>query len=318
MTLPSTTEEIPLKNQTNMTNVTFFIAQISIVVSIFGIFGNSLVIYLLSFKIKRNSSTVYIMNLALADLMFLLILSTVNIVSVTLGVRLPLNLDYEDSTYVDIILSLAVTCLFGYNASLSLLSAISVERCLCVLFPVWYRCSRPRHQSSAVCIIIWIISCLLTIVEFYFCYLSEYYRYYTQLNSFVIECKVVFMIIWCLSFIVFIPLMIVSSFVLLIKIWTTSLKKQPPKLYIVITVTVIFFIVFGMPMRILLLIWYKKHSFPPFPSMDILSLFSCINSSINPFVYFLVGRQGTKSGKFNLIDILQAVFRAQEPTQQLA
>eukprot|EP00079_Xenopus_tropicalis_P011744 XP_002937933.1 PREDICTED: mas-related G-protein coupled receptor member H-like [Xenopus tropicalis] len=305
-----TTKEMVLANQTslNVTDIGIFIKPISMTVSTLGIFGNSLVIWFLSFKIKRNYSTVYILNLAVADFCFLLVYATLDIIGIALKERLPV-VGKENLELISTIYPLVLPCLFAYNTSLCLLTAISVERCLSVLFPIWYHCNRPRHLSSVVCISIWAISCLLTVLEFCYCYQPEYISIYTKVNTTVKECYIVFAIICCLSYIAFIPLMTVSSLVLLIKVWTSSQQKQPPKLYIVITVTVIFFLVFGMPMRILLLVWYKHHIFPPLPVLNIVSLFSSMNCSINPFVYFLVGRQGRSSGKLNLVIILQRVFR---------
>ncbi|OCT87035.1 hypothetical protein XELAEV_18020728mg [Xenopus laevis] len=300
-----------LGNQTslNVADISNFILPITMTVSALGIIGNGLVIWFLSFKIRRNSSTVYILNLAVADLCFLLVFTTLNIISLALKVEIPLvdKLEYLD--FISTLYPLILTCLFGYNTSLCLLTAISVERSLSVLFPIWYHCNRPRHLSSVVCISIWTMSCLLTILEFCYCYKPEYISIYTKLNTAVKECNIVFTIICCISYIAFIPLMTISSFVLLIKVCASSQQKQPPKLYIVITVTVIFFLVFGMPMRIFLLVWYKQHIFPPLIILNILSLFSSMNCSINPFVYFLVGRQGRSSGRLNLVIILQRVFR---------
>ncbi|KAI5929569.1 Mas-related G-protein coupled receptor member X1 [Manis javanica] len=37
---------------------------------------------------------------------------------------------------------------FAYLVSLSILSAISVERCLSVLWPIWYCCHHPRHTLA--------------------------------------------------------------------------------------------------------------------------------------------------------------------------
>ncbi|OCT89490.1 hypothetical protein XELAEV_18018111mg [Xenopus laevis] len=305
------TENMFLGNQTslNVTDISIFIIPISMTVSALGIIGNSLVIWYLSFKIKRNSSTVYILNLAVADLCFLLVFTTLNIISFTLKIKIPILDKYEYLELFSTLYPLVLTCLFGYNTSLCLLTAISVERSLSVLFPIWYHCNRPRHLSSVVCISIWTISCLLTVLEFCYCYQPEHTSIFTKVNATVKECNIVFTIICCLSFIAFIPLMTVSSLVLLIKVCTSSQKKQPPKLYIVITVTVVFFLVFGMPMRIVLLAWYKHHIFPPLPILNILFLFSSMNCSVNPFVYFLVGRQSRGSGRLKLVIIFQRVFR---------
>ncbi|KAM4748969.1 proto-oncogene Mas-like [Rhinophrynus dorsalis] len=309
MTLYSSTDPMHLNNRTNLSGPVYsiFFSPITILVSLFGIIGNSLVIWFLSTKIKKNSSTVYIFNLAVADTVFLLLLSVLHMITTFVSVQPPYEVSLDNLHIGNVIESLTLSCLLGYNTSLSLLTTISVERCIAVLFPIWYHCNRPKHMSSIVCGIIWIFSCIMTVIEYISCHSQSYS---IEKNYFPdSECKVVFVIICCLSFALFTPFMIVSSVVLLIKIWTSSQQRQPPKLYLVITVTVTFFLVFGMPMRILLLVWYKHQIIPPFPISDIISMFSSVNSSINPFIYFLIGRRGAGSRKFNLVSTLQGVFR---------
>ncbi|XP_073506900.1 proto-oncogene Mas-like [Phyllobates terribilis] len=283
------------------------IAPVTIVISVFGITGNSLVVWYLSFKIKRTTSSIYIYNLALADAAFLLSSFVLHICALFLTLIPHLEPQYEDEHVINLISVLTLVCLFGYNTSLCLLTAISIERCLSVLFPIWYHCNRPRHMSSIICTLIWIISCTLCILEFVFCYNVTYNRKGILKESSK-ECKITFVIICCCSFAIFIPSMTVSSLILLIKVWASSQHRQHKKLYIVIAVTVLVFLLLGMPMRVLLLVWYKHHAVPSFPIMDLFSLFCVTNSSINPFIYFLVGRQG-QDGKITLLSIFQAVFR---------
>ncbi|KAM4675959.1 proto-oncogene Mas-like [Discoglossus pictus] len=273
-------------------------------VSLFGVAGNCLVIWFLSFKIKRNSCTIYILNLAVADTIFLIFVVVLFVISIILTVRHPFEVSFEDVDFTYVFYTFSLTCLFGFNTSLCLLTVISVERCLSVLFPIWYRCKRHQHLSTIVCSAIWLTSCLFSVLEFHFCYKQAY----SLQEHFMISGKVLFVIICCVTFLIFTPLMIVSSLILIIKVWTTSMQQHAAKLYIVIAISVLFFLLFAIPMRILLLIWYKHHITPPFPALDIVSLFCSMNSTVNPFVYFLVGHRGGSRGKFSLLLIFQTVF----------
>ncbi|XP_075064248.1 proto-oncogene Mas-like [Mixophyes fleayi] len=311
MTIPSSvTKTLFWNNHTMLFKPVYnvVIAPLTMIMSLIGLTGNSLVVWYLSFKIKRNTSTIYIFNLAVADTGFLLFVFILHILSLVFAVTPNLELQFENEHVINAIGALTLSGVFGYNTSLCLLTAISIERCLSVLFPIWYQCNRPRYLSSIICTLIWLNSCMFSALEMLFCY-SITYNSKGFMEASGKECKVIFVIICCFSFVIFIPSMIVSSLVLLIKVWTSSQQRQPKKLYVVITVTVLFFLVFGMPMRVLLLVWYKHHIMPPFPIMDVFCLFCSINSSINPFVYFLVGRQGSRSRKMTLLTILQAVFR---------
>ena len=95
-----------------------------------GIAGNAIVLWILGFQMHRNAFSVYILNLAVADFLFL-------------------SFQFVDCLFyaiyifsfisIDIPLFLFVVLRFAYLSGLSILSAISVERCLSVLWPIWYR-----------------------------------------------------------------------------------------------------------------------------------------------------------------------------------
>ncbi|XP_053575293.1 mas-related G-protein coupled receptor member H-like [Bombina bombina] len=281
------------------------ITLITMFVSTFGIAGNCLVIWFLFFKIKRNVSTVYILNLAIADTVFLLFVSIVYFVCLIVFKKPAYEVRFGD-TYIHKVLNIfSFSILFAYNTSLCLLTVISVERCISVLFPVWYHCKRPQYLPTIVCTMIWLLSCLLTLLEIIFCNKLLRKPHEAICDK---DCLPIFIVICCISFMIFIPLMIISSLAILINVCTRSKQWQPTKLYIVITVTVLFFLVFAMPMRVLLLVFYKRNILPAFPIIEISVLFCSLSSSINPFVYYLVGRQGIGSRKLNINVTFHAVF----------
>ncbi|XP_029143037.1 mas-related G-protein coupled receptor member H-like, partial [Protobothrops mucrosquamatus] len=112
---------------------------------------NGIVIWLLGFQMKRNPFTVLILNLAIADFGFLILMTV-----------------YCIDDFIHILQSRILQKIFfslsdvTYINGLFLLTAISIDRCVAVLFPIWHRCSRPKYLSPAVCIFLWIFSSLLT------------------------------------------------------------------------------------------------------------------------------------------------------------
>ncbi|XP_053575294.1 proto-oncogene Mas-like [Bombina bombina] len=302
----STPEIWDLFNNTKSINLIYFIiiSSITMIISTFGVSGNCIVIWYLMFKIKRNFSTVYILNLAIADAVLLLFIIIIYVLSLAFFGQTSNEIKIDNVYHYITLYIISTATLFAYNTSLCLLTAISVERCLSVILPVWYHCKRPQRLSSIVCTAIWLLSCLFTILESTFCRKQLGIFHEAMCDN---DCTPVFVLVCCISFI-FIPLIIISNLAILLKICTRSKQKQPQKLYIVITLTVLFFLVFAMPIRILVLVFYKHQIIPPFPVIELFSLLSCLNSSINPFVYYLVGRQGIGSRKINFQMILQAIF----------
>ncbi|KAG3285609.1 mas-related G-protein coupled receptor member X2-like [Ictidomys tridecemlineatus] len=57
-----------------------------------------------------------------------------------------------------------------FNIGLSMLSAISAECCLSVLWPIWYHCHCPRHTLAVMCAILWVLSLLVSTLEGYQCH----------------------------------------------------------------------------------------------------------------------------------------------------
>lgn len=102
---------------------------------------------------SANSFRVYVLNLALADLMLLL--------------RIPLMLGYLAHNYswpfgrVSCQLIMFLRGL-GLYTSAFLLCAVALERCLCLLRPVWARLRRPTWAVPLVCGLLWVLAILLS------------------------------------------------------------------------------------------------------------------------------------------------------------
>ncbi|XP_068926647.1 mas-related G-protein coupled receptor member H-like [Petaurus breviceps papuanus] len=270
---------------------------VSLLISILGTTGNGLVIWYLLLHFKKNSFTVYILHLSMADLTFLLCTSTNTIVHMVYSKNDSTRLQLFDFIF-------CVLILFGYNTGFYLLTAISVERCLSVLYPIWYHCQRPKNQSVVVCILLWVLSIFVTWLEGFFCFRGTHPRFPIR------PCAVVEVLLLILNFVVFAPLMVFSSLTLFIKVSCKMKHRQPAKLYIIIITTVILFLLFAMPLRILLMLFdFQNENYEFLPIVSIyLNLLSCINSTVNPIVYLVVGRFKGQRSKKTLKDTLQRIF----------
>ncbi|NXG89278.1 MRGRD protein, partial [Stercorarius parasiticus] len=104
------------------------VSGVFIFISLCGLVGNAVVIRFLGFHMKKSPFSVYVLNLAIADfslLLFILVILTFYIVSAV-------NCFYR-FVYERIKIILVVLFLFWYLASMYLLTAMSMERCLSVL-----------------------------------------------------------------------------------------------------------------------------------------------------------------------------------------
>ena len=129
---------------------------------------------------------------------------------------------------------------FAYLSGLSILSAISVERCLSVLWPIWYRCQRPRHTSAVTCALLWALSLLLSLLEGEACGLL-----FNSIDVFWCQTSRYFTDSWL---IVLFVVLCVSSLTLLVKIFCGSQRIPVTRLCVIIVLTVLLFLIFGLPL----------------------------------------------------------------------
>ncbi|KAK9402959.1 Mrgprh: Mas-related G-protein coupled receptor member H [Crotalus adamanteus] len=263
---------------------------IILMVCCIGFVGNGYIIWLLGFQMKRNCFTTFILNLAIADFWFLtfiviyFIYAFINMLEGILG-----------------FICSSLSHMMYVNAHF-LMTAISIDRCVAVLFPIWHRCSRPKYLSPAVCVFLWIASFLLVgtvdIMMVTKLILND------SLSS----------LYFLVTAIVCLPLITLSTVVLFIKVCIKSNQKNQGRLLLMILITLLCFLILSFPLSVFAVI-------ASFFSIEhetklgyLILLFSCLNSSINPVIYFLVGRKKGARSKESMKVRLQNVFKEGEAT----
>ncbi|KAK2920076.1 C3a anaphylatoxin chemotactic receptor [Channa argus] len=121
-----------------------------------------------------NSFRIYVLNLALADLVLVL--------------RTPLMLGYiahNHSWPFGLVFCQLIMFLrgLGLYASAFLLCAVSLERCMCLLRPVWARLRRPSWAVPLACGILWFAAIILSAPYFHTTILMEHNGTYHCLES---------------------------------------------------------------------------------------------------------------------------------------
>ncbi|XP_036136932.1 mas-related G-protein coupled receptor member A6-like [Molossus molossus] len=274
--------QTPLGDDKSSFNYVIIVVAVVLLIDLFGLVGNGTVIWLLGFRVKRNLFSVYILNLAIADFLFLLCTVVMAICYI------------NGSHYFPHII---VSFLFmSYLAGLTLLMAISTERCISALFPIWYRCHRPAHLSAIVCAVLWGLSLCLGVVHFVCIY------YHLGLYDIVI-------LIYNVTAFLTLLVLCVSSLTLLLRVHCGSWRRQTTKLYRVILLTVLAFLVLGLPLNVGLFIYLFFPSLFNFLRYEpIFYVPSVLNSAVNPVIYFFVGRPRHQQGPMSLRDVLQSAL----------
>uniref|UniRef100_H0XZE7 G-protein coupled receptors family 1 profile domain-containing protein n=1 Tax=Otolemur garnettii TaxID=30611 RepID=H0XZE7_OTOGA len=252
-----------------------------LIITLVGLAGNAVVLWVLGFRMHRNAFSVYILNLAAADFLYLCC-NTVRALTKLFDV------------FSSIPLILASVGMFSYFTGLSMLSAISTERCLSALWPIWYRCHRPRHMSAVVCALLWALSLFLSTLKFLICYFLDEIGDHSVSPIFdfiVSSCLMVLFVILC-----------GSSLALLTRFLCGYGRMRMTRLYLTILLTMLVFLVCGLPWGIywFLLFWFIEVDIVlPCYFVAVSIMLSSVNSSANPLIYFFIGyirqqRQGRR------------------------
>ncbi|XP_004635022.1 mas-related G-protein coupled receptor member X1-like [Octodon degus] len=255
---------------------------LTIIIALVGLAGNGVVISLLGCCMHRNAISIYILNLAVSDFLLL----CCQFISSLLYI-------YCDRNYF-IFLYIA---LFPYITGLSILSAISIERCLCVLWPIWYRCHRPKHMSAVMCALLWTLSLLFSFLKYYYSgLLNETFGFYIlRMVDIIIVAWLIFLLL----------ILSVSSLVLVVRIFYGSRRMTLTRLYVTILLTVLVYLICGLPFGIYcFLLWWLPVNLPYFLTQQLVSvtiILSCINSCANPIIYFLIGSFNQKHKSLKLV-----------------
>ncbi|KAL3981218.1 prokineticin receptor 1 [Sarotherodon galilaeus] len=128
-------------------------------VSVLGVLGNGVVIWVTGFKMNKTVNTVWYLNLAVADFLFAGFLP-LNMTSLALGSHWPFG---------NFMCKLSTTLIFlNMFVSVYILVVISVDRCVSVVWPVWAQNHRNVRKASYVSLCVWILALILNAPYLYF------------------------------------------------------------------------------------------------------------------------------------------------------
>ncbi|KAG7242180.1 hypothetical protein INR49_024226, partial [Caranx melampygus] len=119
------------------------------VIFVTGTVGNGLVIYVTGFRMKKTVNSVWFLNLALADFLFTAFLLFVAIST------------FKEKTWPFGYFMCKLTTFVGVVnmfASVFLLMAISLDRCLSIWVVVWAQNKRTVHKAQIMSAVIWMVA----------------------------------------------------------------------------------------------------------------------------------------------------------------
>ncbi|XP_040844425.1 mas-related G-protein coupled receptor member X2-like isoform X1 [Ochotona curzoniae] len=265
-------------------------------IALVGILGNGTVFWFLGFHMHKNTFYTYILHLTVADFLFLCCQVVDSLMFLT-GSFPAISMNTPESKFLITMEAIL------YLVDLGILSTISAERCLSVLWPIWYRCHRHKSLSTIMCALIWALSLPLGILEVNSCLSTVSYseNIWCQIfNSFAAAWLLLLFLILC-----------GSSLALLLRV-RSSQRLPMTRLYVTILLTVLVFVLCGLPCGITWIylmgneIFSSNYSF----HFQVVTFFlSCVNSSANPIIYFFVGSYRLQQRGQSLKEVLQRALQ---------
>uniref|UniRef100_A0A8C1NPD1 G-protein coupled receptors family 1 profile domain-containing protein n=1 Tax=Cyprinus carpio TaxID=7962 RepID=A0A8C1NPD1_CYPCA len=248
-----------------------------------GLIGNGLVIFLTGCRMKKTVNSIWFLNLAIADFLFML-----SSIILLLSVLAWWNLD--------LLICISIMSTLNMSASIFFLVVISLDRCLCTWMVVWAKNKRTLLKAKIICIIGWVLCIGYSITFFPF-------GQFTPVSLITYHFTLCFLI----------PFLIIASSYTAIGVRIKRLRrvKQLRSYRVIITVTLAFFIC-----------WFPSHvcSFYAVTavgnnSSDYVKIpltvsfyLVYLNSCLNPILYVFMCDEYKKKLKQSLLLVLETAF----------
>ncbi|TRZ05251.1 hypothetical protein HGM15179_021855 [Zosterops borbonicus] len=101
--------------------------------------------------------------------------------------------------------------------------------------------------------------------------------------------------------------MLLFSLTLFLRVKCSSQTFQMGRLFTVIMLTILLFLIFAVPLSVLILLDFLGHKFLYSPEIGF--VLSCVNSTLNPIIYFVVGSYRDQKFRLTLRQAFQRAFQ---------
>ncbi|XP_065136132.1 C3a anaphylatoxin chemotactic receptor-like [Paramisgurnus dabryanus] len=278
-------------------SIEIFEICIYFVILVVGVIGNGLVIFVTGYKMKTTVNSIWFLNLAIADFLFITLLVY------------PIVVAFDRSIFSDLnkLINACLTflCALNLSASVFSLTVISVDRCLCTWFIVWVQNKRTLVKARIISVFVWIVSICYSIPFGFVKYVYEAENY---INVYL------FTLMFILGFVI--PFTIIASSYIAIAVRVKHLKtgKQFRPFRIISVILAFFICWFPFHVQKLCFISAVKYNWSDSAREKINAAYpfvKClvsVNSCLNPILYVFMCDEYKKKLKKSLLLVFEAAF----------
>lgn len=274
------------------------LVAVNIITCVIGLVGNSLVIWICGWKMKRTVITTWYLSLAISGFLFCAFL--------------PLEIFYSITSnwpFGLVFCKLSSSALFlNMYSSVFLLVLISTDRCVLISFPVWSHNHRTPWKAFGFVILVWVLSALLTSPSLIF--------RQTTLNDSVTQCyigymdhsshKAVVLTRFICGFLIPFLMIVFCCSVLGLKLRGLTLKSTKP--YKVMAALILSFFFCWVPYHTFFLLELdlkNQHLDVLQTGLKVGASLAAANSFISPVLYVFIGNDFKQTLKRSLTSMLE-------------
>lgn len=266
----------------SQSSLTHVLVAVNIFISVIGLGGNSLVIWICGWKMKRTVITTWYISLAISDFLFCALL--------------PLEVFYMITShwpFGQVLCKLTSSALFlNMYSSVFLLVLISADRCIMISFPVWSHNHRTVRKAFGVVVLMWVLSALLTLPSLIFRQ-TTVHGSVTQCHTSYIDHsrhKAVVLTRFICGFLIPFLLIVFCSSVLTVKLRSLTIRSTKPYKVMVALILSFFFCWVPYHSFVLLESDLKNHSLEVLQAgLKVGATMAAANSFISPVLYVFIG-----------------------------
>ncbi|XP_066542743.1 C3a anaphylatoxin chemotactic receptor-like [Hoplias malabaricus] len=279
-----------------------------ITVFVLGTIGNALVIYVTGYKMKTTVNSIWFLNLAVADFLFTFFL-VMSIVSVSGNHNWPFGLNMcRFNTLISVL---------NMFASIFLLTAISLDRCLSTWVIVWAQNKRTPLKARIACFLIWMgaIVCSIPFATYRTVMTSPTNMTHCRTNATTEVLKNLSVFRFVIGF--FVPFIIIVSSYIAIAIRAQRLQKHKTIRPFRVILTVIFaFFICWLPFHIynFCQLWGLGDGKARAIAGRITVSLAYLNSCLNPILYVFMCEEFKTKLKQSLLMVLESAFAEEHMT----
>ncbi|XP_037130416.1 chemokine-like receptor 1 [Syngnathus acus] len=295
---------------------------------VLGVLGNGLVIWVTGFTMKKTVNTIWFLNLAVADFLFTAFLPF-SVTYTALGFHWPFGKFMCK-------LASAVSALNMFT-SVYILTVISMDRCVSVVWPVWAQNHRNVQKASRVSVCVWALALILSTPYFIFrdtgpsffseevincfnnfVFSDDFTPELNQLRLFRHRAITVsrFLLSFAIPFTV-----IVSCYAAIIHRLrkNPNLASQSSRTFKIIAAVIVVFFLCWAPFQTLVLLELTSYTHSSLAFQNVITLglpiatsLAFINSCLNPVLYVFMGQDFKDKVCKSIVQTLQHAFQEED------